>query len=158
MSNDLPKIKVLTEIGETPFQVAKVEEKILQGWDKTSRRSLYLFKGPTQVWSYYSKRERCIVEVPQWRDAEALIEGVWVKMSVYWRLQLRFETPVEYTSFEEKVKTKKVVSEAIVVVTGAAYESLEEQFKGRPEGSWYKFSYKKLKNGRSYVDKVSFVK
>lgn len=155
---DLPKIKKATEIGDVPFQVIKVEEKILQGYDTRTRRTLYLFKGPTDVWSYYSKAERCIVEVPQWRDKEALIEGSWVKMSVYYRLHLLFERPVTFTPYDKAKGSQETVNEASVTVTQAAYEALEEQFKGRATGSWYQFVYKKLKNGRTYIDKAIWVK
>lgn len=155
---ELPKIKKLSEIGETPFQVVKVEEKILQGWDKAKRKMLYLFKGPTGLWSYYDKAEKCIVEVPQWKDKAALIQDSWVDMSVYYRVHLRFERPIAYTSYEGSRPAQATASEALVTITGAAYESMEEQFRGRPEGSFYQFSYKKLKNNRQYVDKVIFVR
>lgn len=155
---DIPKIKKVNEIGETPFRVIEMKEKILQGWDKTARKMLYLFKGGLNNWCYYDAKTKQTVEVPEWRDKEALIMGRWVKMSLYYRLHIAFETPINYSEFSYgRGSQQHQTYEAIINLTKSAYEELEKQMVGRDPGSFYRFSYKKLASGMT-VDGVYWVK
>lgn len=155
---DIPKIKKVNEIGTTPFRVVEVKEKILQGWDKTSRKMLYLFKGSLGNWSYYDPQGKMEVEVPQWRDKEALIMGRWIKMSLYYRLHIAFETPITYSEFSYgRGSQQHQTYEAIINITKKAYENLEKQMSGRAPGSYYCFTYKNLAKGAT-VDGAYWVK
>lgn len=153
---DIPKIKKVSEIGETPFRVVNVEEKILQGWDQSTKRMLYLFKDSLGLWSYYSKEQRCAIQVTEWREKEALIMGKWIKMSLYYRLHIAFANPITYSVFNRGRNQQFTTTEAIILVTKSVYEMLEQQFAGRPAGSYYKFGYKTLKKGDT-IDAVYFV-
>ncbi len=38
MSQEIPKIRKVAQVGETPFQFVEKQESILQGFDKTIKR------------------------------------------------------------------------------------------------------------------------
>lgn len=152
--SDIPKITKTSEIGENAFRVVKVEETILQGWDAGQRRMLYLFKNnQTNNWAYYDKDRKQTFDVLDWRDKEAFIMGKYVKMSLYYRVHLVFDIPIEYGVAGKKQMTY----EALVLLAKTAYEALQQQMVGRDLNSFFKFEYKKLAKGLS-VSKVIFVK
>lgn len=151
---DLPKIQKTSEIGEHAFRLVKLEEKILQGWDAGQRRMVYLFKNnQTNNWAYYDKERKQTLDVLDWRDKEAFVMGKYVKMSLYYRLHVVFDIPLEYGA-EGK---KQITYAALILLPKTAYELLEQQMDGRHPDSFYKFEYKKLNKGLG-VSKVLFVK
>ena len=154
---DIPKIKRISEIGEEPFRLVNMEEAILQGWDKTARKMLYLFKDQTGTWAYFDKNSKMTVQVPEWRDKEALVMGKWIKMSLYYRLHVAFENPITYSIRSRQGSQNFQTYEGIILVPKAAYEMLQQQMVGRDPNSFYRFKYKQLKSGTT-VDGVFFVK
>lgn len=153
---DIPKIKKVTEIGSTPWSLINIEEKILQGWDSRAKKLLYLFKDQLGVWSYYDKYSKLTVEVMEWREKEALIKDQWIKMSVYYRLHLRFAEVVTYSTFQYGAGSQHhQTTEALVLVPKSIYDQLMEVMGVHPVG-WYRFEYKRLKKGDS-VSKIVFV-
>ncbi len=162
-TTEFPIIKRLSEVGETPFQVIKEFEKILQGWDAKKRRTVYLFKTVNDKWGYFSKESKQIMEVTAWDKKAAFIDGNWVKMSLYHRVLVKFSQPVNSTSWDSSNKRKTIVPllEAIIILTDTAYKSLIEQMQGRQSGSWFKLSFmtKKKSGGglMTYANKVIWV-
>lgn len=156
-TNDLPKIRSLSEIGNTMFLVTGEPEKILQGWDNAKRKLVYLFRSEKDgKWGYFDKNSDEII-APQWQEKKALINGNWVEMSQYYRVPVKFINEVTYTDFTNGKQVKKT-SEALILLTDSAYKSLKEV--ARTSISVYMFSFRERKNkdGKiiSYVDKVLY--
>mgnify|MGYP007007267725 FL=1 len=146
----------MSEIGEMPWALVNIEEKILQGWDARSKKLLYLFKDDQGAWAYYDKYTKTTNQVTQWRDKEALIGDKWIKMSLYYRIHIKFASPVTYSVFRFGAGSNQFQTyEAIVLITKAVYDQFMELMGEHPNG-WYKFEYKHLKKGDS-VSKVAFV-
>lgn len=156
MRDNLPKIKKLIEIGNTPFQVIEVIEKVLQGWN--NKKPIFLFKTDSGNWAYYDNDTKQVVDVEQWNGKSALVKGAWIKMGLYHKIHLIFKTPVTYTEYSGQYKGQLVsANEVSVNITDAAYKALESQMAGRPPNSFYQFTYKKGKtsqfvNGAIWVD------
>ena len=79
--DNIPKIRVLSDIGEAPFQFFGVLETILQGWSKNKRKSIYLFKMEDGRWGYYHKPTEQVIAVEQWKEKAAWVDDEWVKMA-----------------------------------------------------------------------------
>lgn len=158
VDNTIPKIKKISEIGATPFRIQDVQEKILQGWSKRQKKMLYVFKADSGNWAYYDKESSTMVEISSWREKEAYIMGEWVKMSLYYRVHIVFEVPVNYSSYVKDLGMQSQLTyEALILLPKTAFELLEQQMVGRDPNSYYIFNYKKLKKGSS-VESVQFVK
>lgn len=161
-NQDLPKIKKIADVGEIPFQFVEKTESILQGWDKSINKTIYLFKTDTGAWGYFDKSSQQVVDVTQWKKKAAWVENHWVTMTLYHRVHLRFSQPVSYSDWDSVARKQYTAqtSEAIVTMTDTSYKSLLEQMKGRDTNAYYKFAFtsRKLK-GRmvNYVDKVVWV-
>lgn len=161
---ELPKIDKLSEIGDKPFRYISTVEKVLQGWNSRVRRTVYLFKTDTGQWGYYDKESQQVIEIDQWKKKAALINGQWIKMTLYHRIQVIFNEPVVFSVWS-KMNNKNeqmTAQEALITLTDTAYKHLEEQSKGRPPESWYKLSFttRKKPNGNgtmTYVDNVVWV-
>lgn len=159
MDQELPKIKNLNEVGEAPFQFIEKVESILQGWDNTIRRTIYLFKTGTGMWGYFDKDSSQVTAVTNWNEDSAWIKGRYIKMSLFHRIHVRFYEPLKYTGWDPA--TRKEVpaqaSDAILLITDSTYHQIQEQLTGRNPLSWLQlhFTSKKLKNRTMvYVDKV----
>lgn len=163
MTQDLPKIKRLSDVGDTPFQVVEMVEKILQGWNKKKKRTVYLFRTDDNKWGYYNKESKQIMVISAWKDKAAFVNGEWITMSLYYRLHVRFAQPVTSSSWDPDTRKKTTITlaEAIIILTDSAYKSLEEQRAGRPENSWFKLSFvtqkKKTGGSMTYANKVIWV-
>ena len=162
MEKDIPKIKKVVEVGETPFQFIEKLESILQGWDKTINRTVYLFKADSGAWGYYDKETNQVIEVNQWKEKAAWIVDHWVKMSVYHRVRIKFASPINYSGWDSSARKEipATTDEAIIVITDSAYKQLVEQLNGRPQSSYLKFIFitRKIGNKNStYIDKVVWV-
>jgi len=161
-NQDLPKIKKIADVGETPFQFVEKTESILQGWDKTIGRTIYLFKTTTGAWGYFDKDSGQVIDVTQWKGKAAWVQNHFVMMTLYHRVHLIFAQPVSYSEWDSSANRRYQVeaTEAIVTMTDSSYKSLIEQMNGRDANAVYKFSFtsRKLK-GRmvNYVDKVVWV-
>jgi len=163
MSNqEIPKIKKVADVGKTPFTFIEKTESILQGWDNTIKKTIYLFKTDGGKWGYFDKESRQIIEITHWRDKAAWIAGHWVVMSLYHRVHLAFTQPISYSNWDSVLKKeyKESTEDGIVTITDTAYKSLIEQMNGRDENDIYKFSFtsRKLKGRQvTYVDKAIWV-
>lgn len=161
-NQELPKIKKIADVGEVPFQFVEKTESILQGWDKASNRTIYLFKTDTGQWGYFDKDSQQVIDVTRWKDTAAWVSNRWVKMTLYHRAHLRFSQAITYSEWDSVARRQypMQVAEAIVTMTDTAYKSLLEQMKGRNLEAFYQFVFtsRKLK-GRmvNYVDKVVWV-
>ena len=164
MNDDLPVIDKILEVGENLFCLLSVKEKILQGWDPKTRRTVYLFKTDTGDWGFYDKETNQVIEVDKWKKKAAWINGRWVKMSVYYKLNVVFEEAVTFSSWNkmERKVDKMTAVEAVIVLTSSAYDHLINQMEGRPKDSFYKLSFatrKKAGGGNmKFVDNVIWVK
>ena len=143
MNQEIPKIRKVAEVGETPFQFIEKQENILQGYDKTIRRSVYLFKMTDGNWGYYDKETSQTIPINQWKGKAAMIDGRWVIMTLYHRIHLRFSEQVIYSNWdkESRKEVRMQTPEAIVTITDSAFKSLTEQIEGRDPGSLFKFTY-----------------
>jgi hypothetical protein len=163
MGTEIQKIKTLSDVGETPFQVIERQENILQGWDNKKRRSIYLFKTESGVWGYYDKASKQTINISAWKDKSAFVDGNWVKMSLYHRVHVKFAQVVNSNSWDyhNKKRVSVPLTEAIITLTDSAYKSLEEQANGRPLESWFKLSFvtqkKKTGGSMTYANKVIWV-
>jgi len=161
-NQDLAKIKKIAEVGETSFQFIEKTESILQGWDKTAGKTIYLFKTDTGAWGYYNKERGKVVDVTSWKEKSAYVHDHFVPMTLYHRVHLLFTSPISYSEWDSATKKQKkdITMEAIVTMTDTSYKSMLEQMQGRDPNSFYKFVFtsKKLK-GRmvNYVEKVVWV-
>lgn len=158
MSNqEIPKIKKTADIGDTPFYFIGKTESILQGWDKTIGKTIYLFRTDSGKWGYFDKETNQVIDVNQWREKAALISGHWVKMALYHRVHLKFINPISYSAWDSVAKKQYPVStqEAIVTITDSSYKSLIEQMSGRDGNSTYKFLFVSRKIGDR---KITYVK
>jgi len=159
---NIVKIKKVSEVGEMPFQFIEKVESILQGWDVTINKTIYLFKTDTGKWGYWDKNRSRIVEINNWEGKSAWIEDHFVKMGLYHRVLLKFQSPLNYTGWdnEKRKEVPSVTDQAIVVITDTTYNQILEQLKGRAEDSFLKFEFtsKNLKSkNSSYVNKVIWV-
>jgi len=162
MDQEIPKIKKVVEIGETPFQFIAKEESILQGWDAKIRKTIYLFKTDSGNWGYYDKETSQVIDVTQWKEKAAWVGDHYVKMSLYHRIIIRFAQPLNYSGWDPATRREVPVTttEAMVVVTDSAYKQIVEQLNGRPADSFLKFQFttRKIQNRQStYIDKVVWV-
>lgn len=162
MEQEIPKIKKLNEVGESPFQFVEKVESILQGWDSKIRKTIYLFKADSGNWGYYDKDTSQVIDVTQWKDKAAWLGDHWVKMSLYHRIHVHFHPPLNYTGWDPSSRKEipATTSEAIIVVTDSAYKQILEQLNGRAATSLLKFQFttRKIQNRQStYVDKVLWV-
>lgn len=161
-NQEIPKIKKIIDIGETPFNFIEKAESILQGWDSKIRKTIYLFRTDTGPWGYYDKDSKQVIEIDQWKGKSAWINDHWVKMALYHRVKLLFTKPVTYSGWDSATRkpVKQTTQEAIVTITDTAYKSLLEQLEGRPAESILKFVFttRKMKNKTiTYIDKVVWV-
>jgi hypothetical protein len=156
---ETPLIKKIVDIGESPFHFIEKVESILQGWDSTIKKTIYLFKTESGNWGYYNKKASRITDVEDWKDKSALIGDHYVKMSIYHRVKLKFLFPLNYAGWDAK-KRKEVpatTEEGIVIVTDTTYKQILEQLNGRSPESVLKFEFttKKIGDRKStYVNKV----
>lgn len=163
MSNqDLQKIKKIADVGEVPFQFVGKTESILQGWDKSINKTIYLFKTDTGAWGYFDKDSGQVIDVNQWKEKAAWISDHWVKMTLYHRVHLRFSQPISYSAWDSVARRnyKQTVAEALVTMTDTSYKSMLEQMKGRDANAFYQFVFTTRKlRGRmvSFVEKVVWV-
>lgn len=161
-NQELPLIRKISEVGETPFQFVEKKETILQGWHAPSKKNVFLFKNDQGQWSNYDSAVKKVVPVTQWDGKSAMINGAWVKLAIYHRINLLFVKPITYSAWDASAKkeVKAQTQEAIVVVTDTAYKLLCEQLNGRDPMSFLKFGWtSKNVGGRqmTYVDKVLWV-
>ena len=159
---EIPKIKKVADVGDMPFLFIKKTESILQGWDKSIRKTIYLFKTETGHWGYFDKETNQVIAITQWKEKAAYIDGRWVKMALYHRVHLKFTQPISYSSWDsaQKKQIQATTQEAIVTITDTAYKSLLEQMKGRDANSVYNFSFTSRKLGNrtiTYVNKAVWV-
>lgn len=156
--DNIPKIRVLSDIGEAPFQFFGILETILQGWSKAKKKSIYLFKMEDGRWGYYHKPTEQVLGVEQWKEKAAWIDGEWVKMAKYHRIHVNFLQPVTYSNWQSGKKTQSQTHEAQFNITDSSYKTLEEAMKGRGKNSAYKlvFTTRKKKGGgaMTYVEKI----
>jgi len=160
--DEIPKIKKIAEIGELPFQFIEKAESILQGWDATIQKTIYLFRTESGAWGYYDKKSSRIAEVNNWDGKSAWVGDHYVKMSLYHRVRLRFSAPLNYTGWDAKKRkeTPAVADEAIVVITDTTYKQILEQLNGRAPESYLRFEFttKKIQSRSStYVKNVIWV-
>lgn len=142
MSNqETPKIRRIQDVGEFPFQIIGNEETILQGWDPGIHRNVFLFKTPNGVWGYFDKGSNSIIENIQWDKKKALVNGRWVEMALYHRLDVRFQQPIMATVYskEDKSTTQGPIQEANITIADKCYKNLMAQTAGRDPNSFYKF-------------------
>lgn len=145
IQSNIPKVRIISEVGEAPFQVLGVLEVILQGWSPNQRRSVYLFKNQENLWSYYDKVSNKIIVADQWQGTKALIEDEWITMTKYHRLHVNFLDPVTFSIWVGKRKQSQTANEVQLNVTDAAFKTLAEAMSGRPSNSAYKFVFKTQK-------------
>jgi len=163
MSNqEIPKIKKVADIGEAPFLFIEKTESILQGWDKTIRKTIYLFKTDSGNWGYFDKDTNQVIEISQWKEKAAYVGDHWVKMSLYHRVRLKFTQPISYSAWDsgQRRQVQETTQDAIVTITDTAYKSLLEQMNGRDAQSVYQFTFTSRKMGGrtvTYVDKAVWV-
>jgi hypothetical protein len=156
---ETPLIKKIVDIGESPFHFIEKVESILQGWDSTIKKTIYLFKTESGNWGYYNKKAARITDVENWKDKSALIDDHYVKMGIYHRVKLKFLSPLNYAGWDTK-KRKEVpatTEEGIVIVTDTTYKQIIEQLNGRNPDSVLKFEFTTKKIGgrnSTYVNKV----
>ena len=159
---EIPRIKKIAEVGENPFQCIEKTESILQGWDSTISKTVYLFKTDDGSWGYFDKETSQVIPISQWKEKAAWINGHWVKMALYHRVHVRFSEEVSYSEWnsEEKKQYSDSTLEAIITMTDTSYKSLIEQMTGRERDSFFKFGFTTRKMGKrtiTYVDKVLWV-
>lgn len=140
---DLPKIKKLTEIGDKPFRYISTVEKILQGWNNSIQKTVYLFKTDTGEWGYYDKETQQVIDIDQWKKKAALINGQWIKMTLYYRIHIMFAESIQFSSWNkmESKNEQLIAQEALITLTFTAYKKLEEQMRGRAPESFYRLSF-----------------
>ena len=160
---NVPKVQKIAEVGSNPFQYLSTTEKILQGWNSTTRKTVFLFKTDTG-WGYFDKPTGQVIDVNQWKGKAVFIGGQWIKMTLYYRIHVAFAEPVSLLVWNKEIKKKEQIApkEVLITLTGSAYKQLEEQMRGRPPGSWYQLSFttRKKPNGpgnMTYVDKVLWI-
>lgn len=155
---NLPRVRVIKEVGETAFQFLGLVETILQGWSPQKRKQVYLFKPDSGVWSYYDKNSSQIIPISQWSGKAAWVGDEWIKMTKYHKVKLHFLQPITFTSWVDGKKQPQQGQEVIVTITDTAYKSFVEAAAGRSENSAYQFVFKttKKKGGGSmtYVEKI----
>lgn len=154
-TQQIPKIPRPTDVGKTPFQVIRVVEKLLQGWDKQTRKTYYLFKG-NDGWCYYNPQTKSVSVVNQWRGHEANIEGMWIEMGLYYKYHLFFPQPITIT---RRNKTETLY-EGTVNLTKRQSQNLEDQRADWPEDTFFRFTYKSMKKNNqtiNYIDSVTVV-
>ena len=163
-TQDLPKIKKIAEVGDKPFRYISTVEKVLQGWDSRNRKTIYLFKTDTGQWGYYDKSTQQVIEIDQWKKKSALINGQWIKMVLYYRIQALFAEPITFSVWNkmDNKNEQMTAQEVLLTLTGTAYKKLEEQMNGRTPESFYKLSFvtRKKPGGKgdmTYVDNVVWV-
>src|SRR4030043_579308 len=145
-----PQIKKIAEIGEMPFQYIGEKERILQGWDQTIKKMLYLFKTDMGNWGYWDKETQQVLTCDQWKGKAALINNRWVKMSLYHRVYLIFAHEVTFTEWNKttKKREKKTTKNAIVTIPKSANDMILEQLNSRSAESWLKFEFVKGSKGQ----------
>lgn len=164
MTQTLPKIEKLTEVGNVPFQYLDNPENILQWWDKTANKTKYLFKTDSGAWGYYDRLTQQVIEINQWKGKAALVEGEWCKMVLYHRVHVLFSQPLIFTAYdpEQRKKVQQNAQEAIITLTDTAFNSLQDAMKGREINSFYHLSFTTRNKPRgggtmTYVDKIIWV-
>jgi hypothetical protein len=161
--NQVPRLDKITEVGETPFQVIEVKEKILGGWDSVRHRGVYLFKTDTGAWGYYDNETHQVIEISQWKGKAAWMNEKWIKMSVYYRIHVVFASAVTFTTYDPSSKQNMKISwsEALIKVSDSTYLMLTNMIQGRDPNTFYRFHFaeKKKKGGGSMplVDSVNLV-
>lgn len=158
---DIIKIRKIKEIGETPFYFLKEVGSVLQGFNKSLRKMVFLFK-TENGWSYYDKEINQVVKADRWKEDSVFMKGYWVKMSLYHKVHLQFLRPVSCTAWDKASKREYTAfaPEAIVTITDMAYKSLLEQTNGRNPNSLYRFVFVSRNIGGktvSYIEKVIWV-
>lgn len=161
---DLPKIKKIAEVGDKPFKYISTVEKLLQGWDSSVKKTVYLFKTDTGQWGYYDKETQQVIEIDQWKKKAAFINGRWIKMVLYYKIQAMFAEPISFSSWNKMDKKKETLTakEVLITLTATAFNKLEEQMKGRTPESFYKLSFTTRKKpggggNMTFVDNVIWV-
>ena len=161
---DIPKIKKTAEIGNKPFRYISTVEKVLQGWSGRSKKTVYLFKTDTGQWGYYDKETQQVIEVDQWKGKAALINGQWIKMTLYYRIQAMFAQAITFSVWNkmEGKNDQMTAQEVLITLTGSAYKKMEEAMRGRTPESWYQLSFttRKKSGGKgnmTYVDNVIWI-
>jgi len=161
--NQIPKLDKVNEIGGTAFQIIEMKEKILSGWDKLARKSVYLFKMDSGAWGYYNKEAGRVTEVDQWKDKSAWINGQWIRLSIYYRIHVVFANPIEFTVYDyANHRSQRICwQEALIKVTDKTYALMVSASQGRDPRSFYRFGFKaKGKKGGGemlLVDTVTWV-
>ena len=161
---DIPKIQKLTEVGDKPFKYISTVEKVLQGWNNKTNKTVYLFKTDTGQWGYYDKDTQQVIDIDQWKGKAALIDGQWIKMVLYYRIRVMFAEPIVFSVWRkmERKNEQMTAQEALITLTATAYTKMEESMKGRPPESWYRLSFTTRKKPRgsgtmTFVDNVIWV-
>jgi len=163
MTQTLPKIEKLTEVGAIPFQYLDNPENILQWWCKDDKKTKYLFKTDSGAWGYYDKLTTQVIEINQWKGKAAMVEGKWCKLTLYHRVHVRFSQPVIFTGYDpdQRKKIQQTAQEAIILLTDTAFKTLGDAMKGRDANSYYRLSFttrNKPKGGTmTYVDRIIWV-
>jgi len=162
MDQDIPNIKRLIEVGENPFQFINKLESILQGWDQSKGKTIYLFKTDSGKWGYYDKTTSQVIEITSWNGKAAFVGDHYVKMALYHRIRIKFMQPIKFSAWDESARKEypSETQEAITLVTDNAYKQIVEQLNGRAATSLLKFHFVTKKIGQrtsTYVDKVLWV-
>jgi len=164
MSNqELPKITKVSEVGESLFQYIKEGEKILQGWDHMLKKTMYLFKAESGKWGYFDKETRQVLDVSQWKGKAAWLNGRWIKMTLYHRVEVFLEQPLTFNVWD-KATTQNIQTTAqhvVITITDTAYKKWIEQMQGKIPGAFYKFVFSSRKLGArtiTYVNDIVWVK
>jgi len=147
-TQELPRIRRIQDVGENHFQILGNEETILQGWDVGLHRNVFLFKTPNGVWGYFDKASNGIIENIQWDKKKALVNGRWVEMSLYHRLDIRFYQPIMATAYDKESHqaVQGQIQEANITITDKCYKNLIAQTAGRDPNSFYKLVWNTKKS------------
>lgn len=159
-NEDVPSIRKIQEVGETPFQIVSFVEKILQGYHTGIKRSLYLFKTNNGVWGYWDPKLRRVIEELQWKENSCFLENKWVPMTAYYKFHVQFFEPIVFSLWnkDQRIEEQFETTEAIISLTDAANKTFQEAMVGRAPDTWYKLQFKtqNKKGGgeMTFVEKV----